>query len=319
MDEPDRRQAAANNLIAVLTRRPVATIDELKAVLQTDVRMTVYRVLKDIAYQTSYSHGGRYYALKELMEFDQHGLWSARSVWFSKHGTLMATLEQCIRDAERGYFSSELEALLHVGAKESLLRLTQQGRVSRERVSHGYLYCSTDAAMRRRQLAARAAELGRLIEPLVAPAGVSEDVKAAIVLVAALCDERWRRSPPIGPRRRRLDCRPPGPWPRVGKSCSRARCWSTASASRARDGRGSKKTPAIVDEIRALMQPETAGDPMTGLKWTRKTTPKPYDSKALPWGAARSVACSHRWIFAGASITRSGRRRRPRIGTSSFA
>ena len=127
MDEPDRRQAAANNLIAVLTRRPVATIDELKAVLQTDVRMTVYRVLKDIAYQTSYSHGGRYYALKELMEFDQHGLWSARSVWFSKHGTLMATLEQCIRDAERGYFSSELEALLHVGAKESLLRLTQQG------------------------------------------------------------------------------------------------------------------------------------------------------------------------------------------------
>ena len=241
MNEPDRRQAAANNLIAVLTRRPVATIDELKAVLQTDVRMTVYRVLKDIAYQTSYSHGGRYYALKELMEFDQHGLWSARSVWFSKHGTLMATLEQCIRDAERGYFSSELEALLHVGAKESLLRLTQQGRVSRERVSHGYLYCSTDAAMRRRQLAARAAELGRLIEPLVAPAGVSEDVKAAIVLVAALCDERWRRSPPIGPRRRRLDCRPPGPWPRVGKSCSRARCWSTASASRARDGRGSKK------------------------------------------------------------------------------
>ena len=90
MDEPDRRQAAANTLIAVLTRRPVATIDELKAVLQTAVRMTVYRVLKDIAYQTSYSHGGRYYALKELMEFDQHGWWSARSVWFSKHGRPVA-------------------------------------------------------------------------------------------------------------------------------------------------------------------------------------------------------------------------------------
>ena len=81
------------------------------------------------------------------MEFDQHGWWSARSVWFSKHGTLMATLEQCIRDAERGYFSSELEAVLHVGAKESLLRLTQQGRVSRERVSHGYLYCSTSRSV----------------------------------------------------------------------------------------------------------------------------------------------------------------------------
>ena len=49
--------------------------------------MAVYRVLKDIAYQTSYTHGGRYYALKERMEFDQHGLWSARSVWFSTDGT----------------------------------------------------------------------------------------------------------------------------------------------------------------------------------------------------------------------------------------
>ena len=185
----------ANNLITVLTRRHVATIDELKAVVQTDVRMTVYRVLKDIAYQTSYSHGGRYYALKELMEFDQHGLGSARSVWFSKHGTLMATVEQCIRDAERGYFSSELEALLHVGAKESLLRLTQQGRVSREHVSHGYLYCSTDAAMRRRQLAARAAELGRLIEPLVAPAGVSEDVKASADEVESLSLKKHRLLP----------------------------------------------------------------------------------------------------------------------------
>ena len=193
MDDPDRMRPAANRLHAVLTRRRVAAIDELKAVLQTDVRMAVYRALKDIAYQTSYSHGGRYYALKEMMEFDQHGLWSARSVWFSTHGTLMATLEQFVHDAARGYLSSELEALLHVGAKESLLRLTQQGRVSRERVAHGYLYCSTDAAIRRRQLAARAADLGRLIEPLVAPARVSDDVKAALVLFSALCDERLRR------------------------------------------------------------------------------------------------------------------------------
>ena len=98
MDDPDRMRPAANRLHAVLTRRRVAAIDELKAVLQTDVRMAVYRALKDIAYQTSYSHGGRYYALKEMMEFDQHGLWSARSVWFSRYGTLMATLEQFVHD-----------------------------------------------------------------------------------------------------------------------------------------------------------------------------------------------------------------------------
>ena len=193
MDNPNATRAAANRVITVLARERIATIEELKAVLQTDVRMTVYRVLKHLPYQTSYSHGGRYYALTEMMQFDQHGLWSARSVWFSADGTLMATLERLVQDADRGYFSHELEALLHVGAKESLLRLVQQGRVSRARVSHAYLYCSPEAARRQRQLAARAAELGRLVEPLVAPEGVSDDVKAAIVLFSALLDERLRR------------------------------------------------------------------------------------------------------------------------------
>ena len=81
MADGDRQRTAANTLIALLTRRQAVTIEELKATLRTDVRMAVYRVLKDISYQTSYSHG-RYYALREVMEFDQHGLWSARSAWF---------------------------------------------------------------------------------------------------------------------------------------------------------------------------------------------------------------------------------------------
>src|SRR4030042_1370062 len=33
-----------------------------------------------------------------------------------------------------------------------------------------------------------------------------------------------------------------------------------------------KKTPEIIERIHELMVYETAGDPMTGLKWTRKTT-----------------------------------------------
>jgi hypothetical protein len=33
-----------------------------------------------------------------------------------------------------------------------------------------------------------------------------------------------------------------------------------------------KKTPEIIDRIHELMEYETAGDPMSGMKWTRKTT-----------------------------------------------
>jgi hypothetical protein len=38
-----------------------------------------------------------------------------------------------------------------------------------------------------------------------------------------------------------------------------------------------KKTPHIIDAIKDLMKDETAGDPITGLKWTRKTTEKIAD------------------------------------------
>jgi hypothetical protein len=127
------------------------------------------------------------------MRFDEHGLWSVQSVWFSRAGTLMATLEQFIEQSNRGYFSGELESLLHVGTKESLLRLLQQGRVSRERILRAYLYCSKDAAIRKRQIATRAAQMGMVIRPLVAPSELTDEVKAAIVLFSALLDERLRR------------------------------------------------------------------------------------------------------------------------------
>jgi hypothetical protein len=49
---------------------------------------------------------------------------------------------------------------------------------------------------------------------------------------------------------------------------------SSAYATTARGVRTLKKTPQIVESIRALMEEETAGDPISGLKWTRKTTEK---------------------------------------------
>ena len=35
-----------------------------------------------------------------------------------------------------------------------------------------------------------------------------------------------------------------------------------------------KKTPEIIEAIATLMEHETAGDPVSGCKWTRKTTAK---------------------------------------------
>lgn len=40
---------------------------------------------------------------------------------------------------------------------------------------------------------------------------------------------------------------------------------------------GSKKTPGVVDEINAILEFDTAGDPMTGKKWNRMTPAKAAD------------------------------------------
>jgi hypothetical protein len=133
--------------------------------------------------------------LDETARFDENGLWSFRSVWFSRQGTLLATAESLVAASEGGYFVEELDHVLHVGTKEPLLRLVQQKQIAREPVSGLYLYCSIDPARRQRQLLARNL---RLAEPSVAGSmvlgeAVADELKAAIVLFFSMLDEKQRR------------------------------------------------------------------------------------------------------------------------------
>jgi hypothetical protein len=194
MKKVNGKNSNRKKLDEFLCLKQVATMEDMKAAFDTDVSMTIYRGLKQLGYRTSYSHNGRYYALRKKIEFDEHGLWTARSVWFSRHGTLMKTLERFVSDSEGGYFADELEDLLHVGVRESLLRLVQQGRISRERMSRSYLYCAKNASVRRRQLAERQSKEGDIgVQFLVGPEQIPHEVKAAIVLFSAILDERQRR------------------------------------------------------------------------------------------------------------------------------
>ena len=71
------------------------------------------------------------------------------------------------------------------------------------------------------------------------------------------------------------------PWGSTRRPCRAAvasfwpaRPAAAVSASRAVVESGSKKTPAIFNRIRDLMDGDTAGDPGSALKWTRRTTAK---------------------------------------------
>ena len=185
----------AETIRRLLLRQKIATMPELKVALGTEVNMTVFRKLGELAYRTSYSHRGKYYTLEEVAEFDTAGLWSFRSVWFSKSGTLLRTCEALIDASEGGYFADELEGVLHVSVKDALRKLATEERVLRQKVWGRFLYLSPEFSVRRAQLRARKQS----------PAGVGDlslgtgfrvlpdELKAAIVLFFALLDEKQRR------------------------------------------------------------------------------------------------------------------------------
>jgi hypothetical protein len=77
----------AQTLVQLLRRRTIATMADMKTALGTAVDMTVFRKLRTIEYLSSYSHGGRFYALLELAVFDARGLWHHREARFSKFGS----------------------------------------------------------------------------------------------------------------------------------------------------------------------------------------------------------------------------------------
>ena len=108
-------QYSTATLIDLFHRHTVASLPEVMAALGTRARRTAFRKLKELPYRTSYSHRGGYYTLEELIDFDQHGLWSFRAVRFSAAGTLLATTAELVSDAPAGQFSEELDNLLHVG------------------------------------------------------------------------------------------------------------------------------------------------------------------------------------------------------------
>ena len=122
-----------------LQEHRIATLAELKQSLGSFATMTVFRKLRALGYRTSFSHRGKYYTLADIPEFDEQGLWSYRSVGFSRDGSLVATIERFVQEASAGWTASELRGLLHVEVKEALLQLYRQKRIEREEMEGMYV------------------------------------------------------------------------------------------------------------------------------------------------------------------------------------
>ena len=184
----------SNVLRKLLRRKRIATLPELKQALGTNVNVTVFRKLRELGYLTSYSHRGRYYTLRQVPQFDIDGLWSYQSIWFSEHGTLLATAQAFVERSAKGYFAEELAQALHVEVHDALRQLVQRHRIRRRELSGLYLYTSTDADTQRRQLLnRRATQAVPSITDATALEVSPDEMKAAIILFYSLLDEKQRR------------------------------------------------------------------------------------------------------------------------------
>src|SRR5580704_8743083 len=176
---------AAQILRSFLQRKQIATLQELKEALGTISTMTVFRKLKILGYRTSYSHRGKYYTLADIPRFDAQGLWSCRNIWFSHQGNLLATAQKFVEQSPAGFTASELQAVLNVEVKQSLLELVERRRLERRPKEGVYVYFARAAGRQREQ------RLQREARP--AEGAGSEELKAAIILFYSLLDEQQRR------------------------------------------------------------------------------------------------------------------------------
>jgi hypothetical protein len=177
-----------------LRRHTIADLPALKHALGASADLTVFRKLKALGYRSSYTHRGRFYTLRTIPRFDEDGLWSHEAVWFSRHGTLMATLEAWIPPSPQGWFAEDLADRLHVDVHDPLHELVRQGRVRRAEIAGRFLYTAAEAQRSKDQIRAR-----RTADavPLVADASAlqvsPDELKAAILLFYSLLDEQQRR------------------------------------------------------------------------------------------------------------------------------
>jgi len=172
----------ADKLVNLLNNQKVATMPQLKKALGTSVTFTVLRKLSALGYRSSYSHAGAFYTLETIAQFDELGLWSDRDIHFSRHGTLLNTAEALVTHSTAGYQVPELEAVVHVAAKDALRQLVQAQRLFRREWEGRYLYCAVDRTLRQQQWAARQAQQR-----------AGDDLQAAKALFFSLLDEQQRR------------------------------------------------------------------------------------------------------------------------------
>ncbi len=126
-------------VLDTISKQKVITIDTLTSLMRCSIK-TARRRLKQWSAHTSYNRNGRFYTLPETPQFDSNGLWSWKSVWFSKFGNLKQTITALIEHSNAGLDAFELCALLGVSIRSYLSALQKHKEVKRIKIHGRFVY-----------------------------------------------------------------------------------------------------------------------------------------------------------------------------------
>ena len=172
-------------LTEIFTSQKVLTLEDLKIILQTNSRMTVFRRLKQLPYISSYSHCGKYYTLSTLGQFNKNGIWQVNKIYFSKHGTLKSTVLENIDKSSTGLTCAELTEHLHVSVHNTVLSLFRAHEVDRKQMGNQYVYLSIENG--ERQFVLRKQEMETKHRT------IKDDADEHLALFMSLLNEKQRR------------------------------------------------------------------------------------------------------------------------------
>jgi hypothetical protein len=168
-------------------RRLVMDIQTIQKLCKNRSRRSLFRDMTKLGYISSYSHAGKFYTLRTIPNFDQHGLWHYEGISFSKHDTLKSTIQMLVSESSAGLTHKELRELLHVRVQNTLNDLLSDHAITRESVENLYLYLSSNQKISSVQVEHRRKQFEdtRRIPPLD-PNTIIE------VLLELLCSEDWQ-------------------------------------------------------------------------------------------------------------------------------
>ena len=180
-------------LVTYLNNNTIASLADIKILLGTHSRMTVYRRLNKLGYISSCSHSGKYYSLQQVAKFNQYGLWSYESVLFSKYGTLKRTLSSLVGQSACGYTALELKEILQIKVEDALLELKNAKVIKREKISGVYVYFSSASNCAKKQKITRANNIEYQDGLEMRPDILMNELKAALIIFYSTLNEKQRR------------------------------------------------------------------------------------------------------------------------------